>query len=189
MGECPSDGPLFDRTGCILTYGGEARDIWINYAILVLTLAVSLFRSKDTFTEIPEENLKARWLCVSAVMFFTVCIFQWSLCLCLGCAGISIVWCALAGWMINERKYHQRPGDIGQPTEGRNALDVYEDVTLTAVLAVLIYYATTAAVITTVAHFCALILGTLLSRLVRRLVLASSQMYELGAEGSTEPTG
>jgi len=185
MDECPVDAdvPVLHRTVCILTYGGGTKDCWINYASLFLTLTVAALRSKDTCAEIREQTRKHLWTVIGTVMLFSVCTFQWSLCLVLGCSGISIIWCAVVGWIINERKYHLRGGDVRQPveTQDRKALDIYEDVTLTMVLIVLIYYAITASPITSVAHFCALMLGTLLSRLDRWLVLDGSQIdYELG---------
>ena len=183
MDECSVNG-LAARTACILTYAGSIQDMAINYATLGLLMVICLFRARDTFLEIPEASLQSRWLLSTVAAFLGVCGFQISLCWWLGCAGISIIWCALAGWLVNERKRHERPGDAGQAAVGRRALDVWEDVTLTVVLGVLVYYATVAPVITTVAHVCALTLGTLLSRIIRRLVLASSQMYECVA--STE---
>mmetsp|Transcript_25505 Transcript_25505/g.48312 ORF Transcript_25505/g.48312 Transcript_25505/m.48312 type:complete len:188 (+) Transcript_25505:60-623(+) len=183
MDGCPVDGSILHRTVCIATYDGAARDCCINYSCALLTLAVAAFRSKDACAAIPDQNLKSRWVLIGALMLFSVCILQWGLCLVLGCAGISIVWCAVGGWIINERKHHQQAGNVAQPTEteDRSALDICEDVTLVAVLAVLIYYAIAEPPITTLAHFCALILGTLLSRLDRRLVLHGCQMYELGS--------
>lgn len=180
MDECAVDDKFSRRITCILTYGGQDKDIWINYATLALICVISIFRGRNILLTIPEKHHRVQWILASTASLLGVCFFQVGLCCILGCAGISIIWCAVAGWLVNERKCHQLPGDAGQPTVGRTSLDLGEDVVLTAVLSVVIYYAVTTEFITTVAHFCALILGTLLSRMNRHaiLVYSDSQVYE-----------
>ena len=179
MEECSLDDALLPRTACIVTYGGDHTDIWINYLTLILVLAVAVGRAQHTVAVHIPQDKRSPWLGANAAALVGVSCFQIVLCWILGCAGISIIWCAVAGWIINERRVHVRPGDAGQPAEDRSRLDAAEDVTLTVVLVVLIYYAVTTAPITTVAHACALILGTLLSRMNRKLLLTTpSQVYE-----------
>lgn len=179
MEECPVDSKIAQRMACILTYGGENKDIWINYTTFCFVLLICILRARDTLLDdivVPQYNslTRTKWLVMGALSLVGVALFQVGLCCFLGCAGISIIWCAMAGWVINERKYHEQPADTGRPTVNRNTLDRLEDVVLTAVLGVLIYYAVTTAFITTVAHFCALTLGTLLSRINRRLILGNA---------------
>jgi hypothetical protein len=151
MNEC-RDGTVTHRTACILTYGGHVPDIWLNYVVLAATLLVTVVH----LTTIRG----VRWWDGAALV--GVAVFQVVLCLRVGCAGISIVWCAVAGWLIHERE-EDEPGDPGS-NDRPGWLRRLEDVLLTGILAVLVYYAGTAPPITTVAHFCALVLGALLSR-------------------------
>ena len=178
---CPVvDVPLLARTACIVTYGGSVKDIWINYITLLLTLMTSAWRAKRIVLSVrPDKVVQFRWMVVTTLSLIGLVFFQVALCWLVGCSGISIIWCAVAGWIINERKHHAQPADAGRPAGSRTFLDASEDLTLTFILVVLIYYAVTATFITSVAHFCALILGTLLSRGNRYCVLAdSSHLYD-----------
>ena len=190
MEECPTNEALIKRTACILTYSGAIEHIWINYLTLSVTLAVALDRTRCISSQMPDSTLRFKWLWASLTAFVGVILFQIILCWILGCAGISIVWCAVTGWIINERRrrrQHREETDDSRPhaTEDNRA-DSCEDIILAIVFCVLVYYAVTAAVITTVAHFCALVLGALLSRFNERLVSAQSQTYE-PLNGSSTP--
>jgi hypothetical protein len=97
-----------------------------------------------------------------------VILFQIGLCLGLGCSGISIIWSALAGWLLSERRDYSENFLTADGSESSNRDDVIvlPEVIATLVLdsAVIMYYAITAEVITTVAHLCAVILGATISR-------------------------
>ena len=177
MEECPTDAALLNRTTCIVTYGGDRTNIWINYVTLLVVLLVSVVRARNVLHHRNRRMSQQQgggnnaWLGASVAALLGVIAFQIVLCWNLGCAGISIVWCAVAGWIVNERRRCQpEERDVAAANDNRSRLDVVEDFTLTAVLAVLVYYALTMEPITTVAHACALILGALLSRLNRYLV-------------------
>jgi hypothetical protein len=97
-----------------------------------------------------------------------VILFQIGLCLGLGCSGISIIWSALTGWLLSERRDYSDNFLTADGSESSNRDDVIvlPGVIATLVLdsAVIMYYAITTEVITTVAHLCAVILGTTISR-------------------------
>jgi uncharacterized iron-regulated membrane protein len=169
MNEC-HDGDWTHRTACILTYAGDAPDTCLNYVVLAATLLVALRRAR-------QRTMLARcWWWATGTALVGVGLFQIVLCLLLGCAGISIVWCAVAGWLMNERQEEEEDpvsNDSATAHSPSRGLRPVEDVLLTGVLAVLIYYGGTAPPITTGAHFCALVLGALLSKGNRYMVGSS----------------
>ena len=121
----------------MLTYGdgsGDPKlDIAINYTLLFATGALFIFGGPP----------KRRAAIIS--FFFA---FQLGLCYCLGCSGVSIVWCACVGG---------------------GALDMHRGLRLVAfrvvavaVVAALLWYAMVAEAITDIAHVCALTMGFLL---------------------------
>ena len=128
-----------------------------------------------------------------------VIFFQITLCLVVHCYGISIVWCAMAGWIISERK--RIKDDIGlepratdQATPSSTASSCHDNdsgvnnadpqnndqqhetgITRMALLVILldigtiVNYVVVSALITTVAHICAMVLGAILSELSQRM--------------------
>jgi hypothetical protein len=153
MDDCPNTAGIFARVACILSYGGSLGDCWINYFLLLTSvtgwilyihhqrwLQPSSFRSRD----VPSHA-------AAAGAFVFLVIFQISLCLLLQCSGISIVWCGIAGWMLTELL--QR--------EYRSSSSILVAMLLCDACGIF-YYAVTAEAITTVAHICAVILGSLL---------------------------
>jgi len=121
----------------VLTYGdgsGDPKlDIAINYTLLFATGALFIFGGPP----------KRRAAIIS--FFFA---FQLGLCYCLGCSGVSIVWCACVGG---------------------GALDMHRGLRLVAfrvvavaVVAGLLWYALVAEAITDIAHVCALTMGFLM---------------------------
>ena len=91
---------------------------------------------------------------------FTI-VFQITLCIVVGCMGISIVWCAAAGWIatgIVLLRGQPRPRDdtcnwlLWLPAAVILSLDVVG----------ILYYAVTTEAITTVAHGCAIAMGCVL---------------------------
>lgn len=106
----------------------------------------------------------------AVLSFIFVWIFQIGLCLLLaeladdgvGCVGISIVWCAMAGWLWQSTR-------IWPPFFPRTAPESSVETRLHALvvtpnLLAIIHYVITEEVVTAVAHLCALVLGALLQR-------------------------
>lgn len=127
---------ILRQISCILTYGGSVRDIIINYTLLILNLVfcvgfvVSITgtnhsygqQATTTTTTRPTSptNFTAatrdpsyRQRCVLAFTF--VVVFQIGLCLCVGCAGISIIWCSMCGWIMKNGSDKRNVRQQGQP--------------------------------------------------------------------------
>jgi len=118
--------------GCILTYGGSMQDVYINYFLLgcnlLLCTQLTLLRRKqhavaqsllpsqparsstvtttaDSVPLRPLPNMACRWFSLAFVA-----AFQIQLCLWVECSGVSIIWCAMAGWaFLEERWIRQEP--------------------------------------------------------------------------------
>jgi hypothetical protein len=155
---CSADGDISERIRCIVTYGGHTPDIVVNYFMLAMN-----------------------WIGCMALLpparhifsFVFAWIFQIGLCLGLaytsddgmGCAGISIVWCAMAGWMWQQQQQRQHQPTLRKRSSQDNPL-LWRLLVVSNVLVVGYYYVTEE-MITTVAHVLAVILGILLSWLLR----------------------
>jgi hypothetical protein len=88
-----------------------------------------------------------------------VIAFQIILCLFVGCVGISIIWCAMLGWMVLEFTTAQSTSAASSdPEPGRIAAASTMFLDLVAI----IYYAVNAPTITTVAHLLAILMGMIL---------------------------
>jgi hypothetical protein len=165
MDECNSSKDvILSRIGCILTYGGERNHIVINYALFVLNTVWCYFALVATTISAADTPCATRsyhyYYTCSAVSLLFVVAFQVVLCLIVGCSGISIIWCAQAGWIVHQR-YHYR-----KHFQSREALPPIEIIVLLVDVLAILYYAVTMEAITTVAHGCALVLGSLISLLV-----------------------
>ena len=125
-------------------------DIAINYTLLFATGALFIFGGPP----------KRRAAIIS--FFFA---FQLGLCYCLGCSGVSIVWCACVGG--------------GALDQHRGLRLVAFRVVAVAVVAALLWYAMVAEAITDIAHVCALTMGS--SGASRRGVLATNRRGIRGA--------
>eukprot|EP01060_Flectonema_neradi_P008515 TRINITY_DN16088_c0_g1_i1.p1 TRINITY_DN16088_c0_g1~~TRINITY_DN16088_c0_g1_i1.p1 ORF type:complete len:151 (+),score=23.65 TRINITY_DN16088_c0_g1_i1:229-681(+) len=127
----------------ILTYDGSSTDIILNYIALVVCLFPFLFFL------LKGGGGKVVYWWVAAFMFLWA--FQIGLCLAEGCTGISVVWNAIIGHAvvdhIREKVFHFR-------------ILLFAGVFAAVIDA---YYLFTAEMLTTVAHVCALLLGSLLS--------------------------
>lgn len=160
MDECPdADGSVVRRISCILTYSGSIPDIFLNYLLFAINVAGCTCMA---MTYRPGKHRYA-----AACLVFVVA-FQIGLCLQVGCSGISITWCAMAGWMMSERRV------IAIDSIGRRQSTIfsYLNYYITAMWcdgAAIVYYAIVSEPITTVAHVCAVILGATLSLLSTRL--------------------
>jgi hypothetical protein len=137
--ECCSDKDLLSKTGCILTYGGSLYHSIINYALVVLSIGPAIYYPTTR-----------RRPAIAALLFTST--FQISLCLfVVDCAGVSIIWCATCGWLYTgHHRYHHRP----MPLAVR--------ATLWLGAGGILYYMATLPPITTVAHFCAVGMGSML---------------------------
>lgn len=133
--ECPQLNVLA-RTECILTYDHNVWHVAINYSLVLLSVLATRQRS--------------------GFIFVGLISFQVGLCLWLMCAGVSIVWCAIAGWMLCERR---------QAVEER-----WRDIVLVLDGSAILYYALVAPLLTTVAHACAVLLGIFLFGVHQHLV-------------------
>lgn len=175
--ECTT-GNTWVRTGCIFSYNGSTKDILLNYFIL----AVNLTYCSATLIRHGKDRQR-----VALYSLLGVALFQWVLCLIVGCSGISIIWCAICGWMMNERRQlheasNEDDGTTTPPTNlSTNAMwqrleEDYGKGIILLNLLVVVYYAIVMEPITTVAHVCALILGAALNIAALNLTNGSRSM-------------
>jgi len=168
-------GNTWTKTCCIFTYDGSTKDVLLNYFIFLVNLAyctAALWKSG-------KHRQRLALYCLLGVA-----AFQWTLCLVVGCSGISIIWCAMCGWTMNERRQRLQ-GDW----EGSTSTNLLQDrrydygtgVIFLNIVAIG-YYAFVMAPITTVAHVCALILGASLNI----IALSRTQGGPRGATGHQE---
>lgn len=88
MEVCPTNTSLDVRLSCIATYNGDLLDIALNYSAVAATawaLMALAFCSAH------------RPVAASIALFTFYVLFQFGLCLGLGCAGVSVVWAASIG--------------------------------------------------------------------------------------------
>lgn len=168
MEECPQHP--WDRLGCILTYGGDASSSLANYSLLLLSTAAAALLLAATAPFSPRGTLRS--LAWQACALLCVCAFQLGLCVVLGCAGVSIVWNAIDGFLIR-RLLAPYPGEttdallspplsspsLPSPPRRRGGAVGAVGFALIAGLAADLYYAFALPPITTLAHVCALLLG------------------------------
>jgi hypothetical protein len=172
MGEC-TNGSLLVRIGCILTYQGSQSDAVLNYTLLAANVVVCSITTASNAHYGTSRGLERKLVASGALVF--VAAYQINLCLVVGCSGISIIWCAIAGWILGEgRRRACMPGDSGtssalsteaspSPWNRHISLLVWERVMLATDILAIIYYARVTEAITTVAHLCAILMGFLLS--------------------------
>ncbi|KAL1512305.1 hypothetical protein AB1Y20_005567 [Prymnesium parvum] len=166
--ECPP-GLSWPTIACILSYGGDARDVAINYSLLCVSSAAALVLLLRTAPSSPRSLAAAlRW---QAAAFAAVTAFQLGLCMVLGCAGISIIWNATNGFMWQQLASKAvatqlSKGFVAQERPKFSFLISRDEpasaavvVSLVLGLAADVYYAVTNPLITTIAHLCALALG------------------------------
>ena len=167
-----SDGGIFDRVVCILTYGGSsATDIVLNYCTIAINLVccILIVGSKTTDKKSHEEKR------LGAFLLFVV-VFQISLCLAVGCSGVSVIWCAMGGWIASQRLRAIGTVTVTTPAnyhllqlQNRQQPLVYFSYTVMVCdAAVVLYYFFAVPFITTIAHICAVVMGALLSELSSR---------------------
>jgi hypothetical protein len=163
--EC-TDGTVAGRITCILTYGGGGVDVAINYFLLLVNL---IYCASALVTA----SLEFQRCALGAFIF--VVSFQVVLCLILGCSGISIIWCAMAGWIMSQRRFETKEANDGVPASTSstrdNLLSRMARLVILMDFFAMTYYWIIAEAITTVAHICALALGSALWVLASRFIL------------------
>ena len=102
------------------------------------------------------------------------------ICLLMYCSGISIVWCAMGGWIVSERKRLRLYPQTASGDLFRKLSVVAEMGVVFIDIGVIIYYAVVSNFLTTLAHVLALILGATLS-------LLSIKKYDEDGGESMEP--
>lgn len=152
-------GSILDRITCVLIYP-STFDIVLNYFLLILNLAYCAFQITPSA---PQTNPQARKFYAVGSFIFVV-FFQITLCLILGCNGISIIWCAMMGWSTSS--VHQTVRER-KNSEARLGINHLGKITISFDFLAILYYAITTEAITTIAHVCAVILGVFLEKLAR----------------------
>jgi hypothetical protein len=94
-------------------------------------------------------------------------VFQITLCFIVGCVGVSVVWSAQLGILINHRRHHSATKISTNEKTRLWAMRLYR-VSLVIGFTAWVYYAVIEEPITTLAHFCALAMGLLLDALTQR---------------------
>lgn len=147
----------------ILTYYGRTDDTILNYTSLTcstVALATLCYHLQVQY----EGSTRHVWIPLTLFLL----LFQVGLCLVLSCSGISIIWSSEIGFCW----YFLPVFFTEQAEKSHTRLLPLTLVGLSSLLAssLWIYYYTTAELLTTVAHACAVLLGALCGWLVRRYV-------------------
>jgi len=143
MGDTTSSGDsIINRLIIIISFDGSTEAMIINYTLLLLNfgVAASLLLLSTTQTSL------RKWLHALASFLFFV-LFQIVLCLEVHCVGISIIWCAIMGWILMDR----RTPRVDIPIV---LLSSQRDILLGMDIVVICYYALVSDSITTIAHIC-----------------------------------
>ena len=161
------EGNLLQRLGCILSYNGDIPNSILNYTLVVFSL---IYCALTVRNHTRDEQKASQLLRFAIGALLATTMLQLTLGLTLGCSGVSIIWCAMAGWIMSERRRvldGQDEAEELSPSVQR----VMEGGLMVILLdtAAIIYYAVVAEPITTVAHFCALIMGAILSKISIKL--------------------
>ena len=149
----PDNNTVWIRTVCIFTYDGNLPDSLLNYSVLLLNLTYCCYyyTNKSTTTTAPlvsvrnDQRMRGGDGTLSGagaggfgsvVLLFLllagVTAFQWILCLIVGCSGISIIWCALCGWIVHglysdTRTNHNDHNPPQEPDSGRIIISTHDD--------------------------------------------------------------
>jgi len=132
---------IINRLIIIVSYDGSTEDMIINYTLLLLNFGVAA--SLLLLSETTQTSLR-KWLHALASFLFFV-LFQIVLCLEVHCVGISIIWCAIMGWILMDR----RTPRVDIPIV---LLSSQRDIVLGMDIVVICYYALVSDSITTIAH-------------------------------------
>jgi hypothetical protein len=165
-------GNIGSRLICILGYNGSTKHILINYSLIFVNLAYCVLDMKrgDTADSELRFSPRRKHLERRAAMALTfVVLFQIVLCLAVRCSGVSIIWCAICGWIMSRHKRqigdnndseHEQQSTSSQISSSK--LEILENIVVLIDILAIVYYAVTFGFITTVAHVCALVLGAIL---------------------------
>lgn len=137
----------------ILNYQGRRIDFILNYTAIVVTLTPIFLMQY----QLPVSSRLRRFVWIPLLIFLFV--FQISLCVAVGCIGVSIVWSALCGYSVFIYNTSFNPAD---DINGNTWLLLVRLCLSGAVVfssALWIYYMVTNDTITSVAHFSAVLLG------------------------------
>ena len=169
----------------ILTYNDSMNDCVINYTTLCLEMTATMIVINVLNQQYIATLIDKRLYCSIAtlnvitliILVVLLLLFQVVLCIFVGCTGISIVWSSLIGYYgyYISRKWFLYKTDnqhnvlIQQNQESNKSPSIGSCFANTIValsfligVAVWIYYAIFASMITSLAHFCALVLGVLI---------------------------
>jgi hypothetical protein len=175
-----ADGSVWERIGCIISYDKGPVDITINYILLVFNLWYQL-RLLDQYLTLVQasESKRKKFYRYALESLISIVVFQIGLCLLVNCIGISIIWCAMAGFGMSERR---RVLALFQPSASSSSSSdnppipvpdptlapPFTTITIMNVAAI-IYYIVVQDALTTVAHILALILGAVMSKVGMRI--------------------
>jgi hypothetical protein len=211
---CEYNDTLNGQLNCIFFYEGNTKDSILNYTVLLLNVLVAstplatqctgVSRRHETRTSTSMTNttvapasetnntylLKRRIFAILALTF--VLTFQVVLCLIVKCSGISIIWCAIAGWIFMDC-YRQRGQPSHSPIPVQNEEESDSCFTdkghqlsmglsmLTVDGIVIVYYAIVAEPITTLAHILAIVvLGIPLHYITEKYSAVASERRSIG---------
>jgi hypothetical protein len=161
------EGSLVERLGCILSYNGDISDCILNYTLVVFSL---IYCALTVHNHTRDEQKASQLLRFAVGALLAMTMLQLTLGLTLGASGVSIIWGAMAGWIMSERR-RVLDGQNEAEELSPSVLRIMEGGLLVILLdtAVIIYYAVVAEPMTTVAHFSALIVGAMLSKISIKL--------------------
>ena len=137
----------------ILDYNGNKLDTLLNYTAIVVNLVPLIF----LFNLLPQSygTLRYFWILYTILLF----IFQIGLCLVVGCFGVSIVWSALCSFVVYSYTVIFQPRCTG--IDSNDSSNIKVSVFLSVLFSIILwtYYAFVEDFITSLAHFCAVMLG------------------------------
>jgi hypothetical protein len=152
---CADSCPVNPSLEQILTYDYCDKHFLINYSLILLLQATVLVH-----------KIPAKIVACSTIYLWA---FQIILCLIVGCVGVSVVWSAQLGILIHHR-WHRFRGKSTLHEEVPLWSGILFYFSLVVGFTAWIYYAVTWEPITSLAHFCAVIMGFLLDALAQRWV-------------------
>lgn len=156
---------------CILSYDGGLNDTIINYTLLLVNLYAALYpfiylSSRNDYSNITNsdgnnESKRCRqdWRkrgILATLAFIFVASFQIMLCLVVQCSGISIIWCAIGGWISMDFYYYRHTVERWTHDPAVYFL-MHQIITILLDFIAIVYYAITMESITTLAHLLAIV--------------------------------
>lgn len=181
---------------------GQTNAQRFRYCVCCYWLLATIGSINDPYTH-PYLSLTSNHIAVIA--------FQIVLCLIVECVGISIIWCAIFGWILVEVACGRGIGGAasndtepdrqaetsntsptcvgyGNLSSRCSCIAVVASTILCVDLAAIVYYAVTAPAITTVAHICAILMGVILEVVaVRGCSIGCSRRRFFNWEVSSSP--